>query len=742
MNARSLAGAVFFLSGVAALVYQVAWQRILALTSGVSMYSITMIVGAFMAGLGAGSHIGGVVSTRLTARAALRGFALLEVAIGVFGALSPFLYYDWLYLEGAPLYRAPWRAGVLHFVSLLLPTALMGMSLPLLVRGVVRDAPTAGRTIGTLYGINVLGAAFGALLTPWLLIRFFGVRGAVVWAGALNVTAGVAVLLAQRLFEKAALGDEPSEPEPAAQESGRRPFALWLALYALSGFSALALEILWFRVMDVAVKSMAFTFGTVLFIYLLGSALGSLAGARVVGRVREPLSLFLLAQAAILAYSGLALAALVWLPHDTPGLRWYFEYWGLYDGFKLGQDWHQLGPLLRLYFVLPLVLYGPPTLLMGLSFPILQSAVHDDPRTSGRKVGMLQAANIVGCVLGSLVVGLAGLTWLGTPETLRWLFGLGLFFAGLGFFTSRRRRAFLALAAALAALIAWFPEQEPFWLRLHGRYGDDSIADEDSTGVGVIARMPWDWHAWNLSFNGKGQGSLPFFEGHLVMGAVPALVHPDPRDIAIVGLGTGGTAWAAGCRKETRSITVYELSGSQPRLLERIQGRAALPELTELRRDGRVRLRVADGRNAIEQDDALFDVIEQDPIFPDRAFSGNLYSVEYFRHCAKKLKPGGILCSWAPTPRIFAAMAEAFPHLVGTPDRMVVLGTNHPLAVDLPAWLARLDSAPVTRYLGERIRARIASRMRKMQPLVVRGMWDVKPNWDLFPRDEFRTPEE
>lgn len=738
MNARSLAGAVFFLSGASALVYQVAWQRILALASGVSIYSITLIVGAFMAGLGAGSHLGGVLSARFGARAALLGFALLEIGIGVVGALSPAVYYDVLYQRGAHLFRSPWEAGTLHFAALLVPTALMGMSLPLLVRGVVRDAASAGRTIGTLYGINVLGAACGALLTPWLLIRFFGIRGAVLWAAAGNLAAGLIALLALRLFA-GSLADVDDSPPQAADAGARRPFALWLALYALSGFAALALEILWFRVMDVAVKSMAFTFGTVLFVYLLGSALGSLLGARLAPRMQEPLRLFLLAQCGILAYSGLALGALVWLPEDAPGLAWYVDYWRLYDGFKLGQDW-DLATLFRLYLLQPLFLYGPPTLLMGLSFPILQSAVHDDPRTTGRKVGLLQAANIVGCVAGSMLVGLVALTRLGTTQTLRWLLGLGIGFALLGLVTSRRRGAFLALAGVLLGLIAWFPDQQAFWLRLHGRGRDDSIADEDTTGVGAMTRVPWNREIWNLSFNGKGQGSLPFFEGHVVMGAVPVLVHPEPRDVAIVGLGTGGTAWAAACRKETRSLTVFELSGSQPRLLERMETMAALPDLLELRRDARFSLRVADGRNAIEQGDALYDVIEQDPIFPDRAFSGNLYSVEYFQRCARKLKRGGILCSWAPTPRIFAAMAEAFPHLLGTPDRLVVLATNEPLHVDLRGWTERLDSRPVLDYLGESAHGRILHRLRKLQPLTVQGMWDVKPNRDLEPKDEFRTP--
>src|SRR5206468_12733241 len=143
----SVVAAAFFLSGAAALIYQVTWQRLLALHSGVGIYSIAMIVAAFMVGLGLGSHLGGVLSVRLPPRTALLAFATLELAIGFFGLASGRLYYDWLYLRAGGLYATSWRAAILHFVSLALPTILMGMSLPLLVRAMVRDTTHAARTV-------------------------------------------------------------------------------------------------------------------------------------------------------------------------------------------------------------------------------------------------------------------------------------------------------------------------------------------------------------------------------------------------------------------------------------------------------------------------------------------------------------------------------------------------------------------------------------------------------------------
>ena len=153
-----LAGLLFLLSGASALVYQVAWQRILALHSGVGLYSVAMIVAAFMAGLGIGSQLGGRLSERLggSRAAALRARRARDRRLR---SAEPFLYYDWLYPLASRLASPSLARGLAHFAALLPPTLLMGMSLPLLVRAMLRDLATARRTIGTLYGVNMLGGA-------------------------------------------------------------------------------------------------------------------------------------------------------------------------------------------------------------------------------------------------------------------------------------------------------------------------------------------------------------------------------------------------------------------------------------------------------------------------------------------------------------------------------------------------------------------------------------------------------
>lgn len=729
-----LAGLAFFLSGAAALVYQVAWQRILALQTGVGIHSIAVIVASFMTGLGGGSWLGGLLSTRLDPRRALGAFSGLELLIAAFGVASVPLYHDVLYVRATGLMADPLRAGVVQFLSLLPPTLLMGMSLPFLVRALLVDAAHAGRTVGFLYGINTLGAALGALVAPWLLMRHLGIRGAVLLAAAANLLAALLVLGIPRRGAPSMEGRREAErPAPAVQ---RRPFPLWLALYALSGFCALSLEILWFRVVDVAVKSSAFTFGTVLSIYLLGSAAGALAGTRWADRLSRPFTAFLVLQCALLAYSGLALLLLVRLPPEMPVYDWFFGYWQGSEGFRLGTE-SDPGALLRLYGLLPFLLYGPPTVLMGLSFPVLQHAVHEDAALAGRRVGFLQAANIAGCVAGSLLVGLVLLEWLGTAGTTRLLLGIGVVLAAVGLRHDQSSRALLALGAILAGLLVALPTGDALWRRLHGQGAEaELLVGEDATSVVAVTRA----ERFHFVFvNGKSNSVLPYGAGeHTLLGAVPALVHPAPRDVAIVGLGSGNTAWAAGCRPETETIRVFEIAAPQLRLLRALDARHEMRHLRAFLADPRVLHEVADGRNAIERGGRLYDLVEADALRPWTAFSGNLYSEEFFAACARRLKPGGVMCTWAPTPRITETFARVFPHVIDA--GAILVGSLDPIPFTPEEWAARAEAPEVVEYLGRAAAREAKERLRGARRVVASPRPVHGRNRDLFPMDELATP--
>jgi SAM-dependent methyltransferase len=265
--------------------------------------------------------------------------------------------------------------------------------------------------------------------------------------------------------------------------------------------------------------------------------------------------------------------------------------------------------------------------------------------------------------------------------------------------------------------------------------------EEDASGVGALVPQPTG--AWSVYVHGRAHSWIPFGGIHTRLGAAPAMIHPAPVDVAIIGLGSGDTAWASASRPETRSLTVFEISGPQPRLLRRLAAAHDFPDLARLLDDPRLRIRVADGRTALEQEGRLYDVIEADALWPIAPYAGNLYSVEFFRQCMRRLKPGGILCTWAPTPRVYASFTQAAPFIAGLPDRSVLFGSNEPFAIDPETWRARAKSPEVVAYLGQDGAAGTSELLGRVQQLhrMKRRQLLKNMNFDLFPRDEFHSPD-
>jgi spermidine synthase len=732
----------FFLSGAAALVYQVVWQRILTLHTGIGVVSVSLIVAAFMAGLGLGSHLGGVLSVRVTPRRALFVFAVLEIAVGLFAAASARIYHDGFGVLAAALYRTTGGSVVAHLAAFLPPTTLMGMSLPFLVRASVREVDSAPRVIATLYGVNVLGAAAGALVAPWVLVRFYGLEGAARWGALANLAAALLALAAGHRGRGVLPAEAVARTDPALAgregSPGHGSFGVWLLLYGVSGFLALSLEVVWFRLVDVSVKSTAFTFGTVLAVYLVGLGAGSYAGGRRTRRLARPLHAFLDYQLVVLACAGASVTALVTLPPDTPVYRWLFEYWRQDPFFELGANW-SAGGLLRLYALVPLALYGVPTFFMGLSFGTLQRAVQDDPRTSGRKVGVLQAANIAGCTAGSLLTGLLLLERLGTADTLKLLVAGGaLVFLAVRAWAGGLSRSLALRVAVITGVVVTLPTSEALWKRLHGVTVDEppSFIGEDASAVSVV--VPGPGGHWRVIVNGLPHSWLPFEGIHTLLGAVPALIHPAPETVAVVGLGSGETTWAAACRRETRRVHVYEIAGQQPRLLREVTSVAPFLSLMDLLTDPRIVFTAADGRQALARSEERFDVVQVDAMFRTGAGSGNLYSVEFFRLCARRLKPGGIVCSQKPSRRVGLSFAEALPYALDFSN--IVVGSNDPIVIDPALWEARLDRPEVKRRFSADALLGIRERLREARRLHRNPRARIGLNTDLFPRDEFSTP--
>jgi spermidine synthase len=752
-----LALLAFFLSGFAAVLYQVIWQRLLAFFSGADIYSITIIVAAFMAGLGLGNLVGGRLADRLGSRASLKAFAIAEISIGVFGLFSKLLFYDLLYVRLPQLGDSAIVATLVLFVSLVLPTFLMGVSLPLLSRALTHNVADAGRIIGSLYGWNTLGAATGAFATTWILVPNIGLEGALLYGVAANLLCALgAFAIGSRDRTQSAIVQPVAADEVTTEQTGL-PFASWVLVYALTGLIALGLEIAWFRLLGTVQKSTAFTFGTVLAVYLGGLGLGGAIGSRFVRRSLAPGRTFLLLQFALTWYAAISIAISVYAIGRGQPAR-LVAYLGEYEplhvyGAVLAlknatvSDLSTFAPLsgfFMLYLGIPALIVGPPTFLMGFSFPFLQRACQSNLRLLGRRVGTLLSANITGSVIGTTLTGWWLLPAFGTASTLRILVIGGALLA-IPLWQISRGRSRIALTAgalAITTVVAWsVPDGATLWARLHGAAPHTVIAAEDGSGVSVLkpSRTSRDTAVF---VNGIGQSWIPYGGIHTVLGALPAFLHPNPENIVIIGLGSGDTAFAAAGRHETSRVTCVEIIGAQLTTLRRQSAIQPYPGLTRILTDARIEHVTGDGRAYVQRSEPLFDIIEMDALRPTSAYAGNLYSREYFDLLRRRLKPGGFAVTWAPTPRVRDTFISVFPHALLFGD--ILVGSGDPIVFDAAAIAHRI--AAVRDYYSEAgidimglVGPYLKAEPRRFGPGDVRRTADL--NTDLFPRDEFALPD-
>jgi spermidine synthase len=717
--------AAFTASGLAALIDQTVWQRMLGIFAGSDAVTAAIVVGAFLLGLGLGSLVAGLWSDRLGARRAALAFAACEVGIALFALLSkPFLY-DFVALQLGPSVDSRLVIFLVCFGGLLLPTFLMGCSLPFLARAAVSGIDGAARRIGLLYGLNTAGAGAGALIGGWWLAGTLGFVGALWVAAALNLLAALLALVVART-----LPDHVAAVDRAPAVGGDRGLVLhWSILVFVSGFIIVGLEIQWVRLLGTFFQSSAYAFSSILAIFLLADGLGIVAGARIVDRLDRPRTIFVLVQAAAVLLAALTLALLY------VALRW----WGLAD--LVGADMGRYrGDGLIAALLLTVLVVAPPSFLMGLSFPFVQKAVQRDFATVGRRVGLVQLANIFGNAAGSLCVGLLGLHYLGTVGTM---VALGL--AALALVADEgwrqsgpQRRPLLAAGVALVAALLVLPSNTDWWRAEHRvRAGDETYVSERRSGIAFLRLRDG---SGPMFIGGFSQSNVPFAPWHVLLGVLGPLVHPEPREVLVIGVGAGGTPYSAGVSAATRHVRAVELVSPVYEVLDQYAARHPDSAIARMRRDARYTWVAGDGRHDVFVGQRTFDVIQADAILPESSMSGLLYSREFFETARAALGTSGIFVQWAPTQRTLDTFVSVFPHVVKVEPFPALIGSNSPIPFDPERLAAALRSDAVrahARAAGVDSLALvplISAAPRVWAPSTPRG---GEVNTDLHPRDEF-----
>jgi spermidine synthase len=642
---------LFMASGAAGLVYQVVWTQELVLVFGDTTQAITTTVTAFLAGLGIGALVGGAVGARL--RRALAVYGVLEMTIGCLALLMP-LAFDVI----ATLFRSAYLslpAGevalirfALAFVALLPVTLLMGMSLPVLTRHLVRTDPDIGERVARLYGLNTLGAVAGSVLSGYVLIELLGLRGTTFVAVALNIGAGAGAVLISRTHLKAAKASPATVAERRPRLYGRQ--RLLLAVTFASGLVSLALELLWTRVMLQGTGSSIYVFVAVVAVFLIGIAGGSLTYERQKDRTPRLATLgALMAVAAGLAPVPLIVSNLTG-PAGLP---------------------------------LAILLILPVTAIFGYTFPLMVRLFVDSAAHASRGVGFMYAANTAGCVVGTVCAGLVLIPTIGASASIIALCLLQAVLGGaLALADSARTGALrpiigLTVAAALVAGLFVPAVRLTYVQRLIAATHAPTAHFEDN----VASVDPMAGHRQrdrNLYINGIGITKLTVVTKLLAY--IPKAARPAASSMLNICFGMGSTYRSSivlGLH-----TTAVELDPTVPSVMHWFY-----PDANRYLHSPLGHIIVNDGRNYVRLTDKRYDLITIDappPIWSAGAVV--LLTREFYQEVRQRLTPGGVFTSLVPNdaaaPLLLRTLRASFRYVMVIRPKhfgILMMGSDSPI---------------------------------------------------------------
>lgn len=655
--------ASFFVSGVAGLLYQVVWTRYLALFLGHTSYAVVAVLAAFMGGLALGNAWLGTWVDRL--RRPLFFYGLLELGIGVFAVCFP-RYYELVHGGFIALLKATQPEGAarlaLQFlfagVTILLPTVLMGATLPALTKFVTRSLAELRGQVAALYAINSTGAVVGTLLADWWWIPGYGLEMVVYFGALLSLGIGLLALILSRAMDEGEAPDAPPRPAAGIVETFS-PAELRLALAGIgvSGFVAMLYEVAWTRLLGLALGSSTHAYSLMLATFISGIAVGGW----IIYRWKRPahtLTAFAWAELALAA----TLFASLWF-YDL--LPWWFS--RLADLLARRPAAYPLYELCQglICFAVMFV----PAACLGMTLPLVSRVATAELARSGRSVGRVFAVNTLGTVLGAVLSGLLFLPWLGLARTL--VIGLALnLFVGAAVLLRARPRARLIFAGAAAAGLAalWWiagAQLTPRWQKTFAlglwratavpptladyrrvQASLDLVSYRDGSGSSVaVSRFQAEEGTTVIALRTNGKvdaNSGTDMSTQVLAGQIPMLLHPQAASVLVVGVGSGVTVGTVLQHPAVRRLDVVEIS---PEVVAAARGPFA-PFNHQALEDPRTHLAVEDAKTFLQTTPQTYDVIVTEPSNPWMAGVAAVFSQEFFEACRARLRPGGMVAQW------------------------------------------------------------------------------------------------
>jgi spermidine synthase len=700
---------IFFLSGASGLVYEVIWVRLTGLVFGNTAHAIATVLGAFMAGLALGSWRLGRHADRVANP--LRTYGLLEIGIGISAALVPSAFHslDSVYWAITPSVAAvPAGPAIVRFITsfivLLIPTFLMGGTLPMLTRFFTERLADVERKVAVLYALNTFGAALGTILAALYFVPTLGNKATSVIIAAINIAIGAfAIWLSKRMAPAQYTPDDAAVSE-VAEPAGETPqpvnpmtARLVLLTLAVSGFVSMNYEVAWTRALAALMGSSTYAFSIMLVTFLVGIALGS----TIVSRWRPPASLRLLG----LMQLGVAVGGLIFLigymvaPYVLLAL--------------VRALFYSFPAILTVQFIMSGLLMILATLFMGATFPIASQLYSRHIQVLGRTVGSIYSVNTLGAILGSLISGFVLLPAIGTERTVL----LGLFFSSalsalLLSEQSSVKAPGAARACALVLLVVatlamrgeifWRPEMMDRGVLIYAHQFDvrreltvaehyedtDVVYFKEGNNATISVRKGENYVG--LRTNGKVDASnRDDMMTQLSVAYLAGFHHPAPANALIIGYGSGVTVGAATTIPELQDIDCIEI---EPAVVQ------AGPHFAAVNRKSyenpKVHLIFDDARSYMNVTRKQYDLIISEPSNPWIAGVASLFTAEFYDRAAEVLKPDGVFVQWVQLyeldPQdlrmILSEFQRKFPEVsawnTGIGD-LILIGTRQPQRLDL-----------------------------------------------------------
>ncbi len=699
------AGLLFLLSGATSLMYEVAWAKLLTLEFGSAAWSIATVVASFMAGLGSGGAWAGRRADRI--RRPLRVYGFLELGIALFGMVSgPLLeniarVLDPLYglVDG---YFAFYLLAqfLLSFVMLVVPTFLMGASLPVLIVAVSREE-TFRRNVAVFYGINTLGAAIGTLVAGVFLLSALGIAHTI-WVA---VALGLLVAAGALLLDRSAGPREPS-PEHASRDSETQIPRLLLAAMAMAGCLGIFYQIAWTRMLVPVVGSSAYAFTIILTTVLLGIGIGSLLAA--IPSFRESSSWR--AVAITMGLGSFSVLAGLFAVNELPRM---FSAMARGTGDSPWLLFLAQGALAASVILVP-------ACCMGATLPMGIAAWRNQVGSRGWAIGSIYASNTTGAIFGSVFAGFVFLPWLGATGLIRLGATLGMLVTLVLFLWDRhrpnRQRLMWAgiLAVVLPAFILALPATDLKTLQrgvFRRVQADEGLALSKSfmlyahEGTNATVTVFRTVNSTVLKVNGKADASTGSdIETQYLLGHLPMFLHPKPQRACVIGYGSGATAYAVATHPNVVAVDVVEI---EPGVFDASEYFDSINH--GVLKDPRVKRYMEDGRNFLRHRGNTYDVIISEPSNPWIAGVSSLFTTEFYRAVRARLEPGGVFCQWIQAYEIssetasvmLTTLASEFPYVAvfHVSEDFVCIASESPIGGSSERYAKRLSFPAVRNSL-------------------------------------------